>query len=241
MRSAQFTDRYRALETLLEKKYTGKSRKHTSAVMEYLSDPESRPVRDDLEVAREVRNIIMHNADDEGLPVVEPSSATLAALERAIDYIREPPLALTFSTPSEQLLCAHMNDPVIPLMRAMLKRGFSHAPVVYGETLTGIFSVGTIFSYVAAQPGIAIDEGTRVSQFSELLPFDGHAPEQFRFMDEQATYADVKQAFEERLERNHRLAAVFITDTGEQDRPLLGMITPWDALGRRGDVMIEQQ
>jgi hypothetical protein len=78
-----------------------------------------------------------------------------------------------------------------------------------------------------------IDESTRVSLFNELLPIDSHEPEQFRFMDGHATYEDIKQAFEERLGRNHRLAAVFLTDTGDGAHPLLGMITPWDALGKR--------
>lgn len=241
MRSSDFVDKYRAIESLLERKYSDRGSRHVSAVMEYLNDPESRPVRGELETAREIRNIIMHNADSDGLPVVEPSEATLATMGRIAEYIRKPPLALSFATPAEQMLCARANDQALPLMRAMLKRGFSHIPVLEGDSLAGVFSTATLFAYLAQRPDAPVGEDTRVSQFSEFLPLEAHEPEQFRFMDEHATYADVKLAFEQRRSRNHRLAAVFITDTGDPAKPLLGMITPWDALGKRGADISSQE
>ena len=233
MRSSEFAEKYRAIETLLERKYSDRTRRNSSAVMEYLADPESMPVRDDLNVAREIRNIIMHNTDADGLPVVEPSEAALTSLDIITEYIRKPPLALSFATPTGQMLCAHPNDPALAIMRAMTKRGFSHIPVIENDMLTGVFSTSTLFAFFTKYPDSQIGDQTRIDQFREFLPFSAHEPEQFRFMDEQATYADVKQAFEERQNRNQRLVAVFITDTGEVQRPLLGLITPWDALGKR--------
>ena len=229
--SARFVDTYRQIETMIEQRMAGRPRKHTSAIMEYLADAESRPVRADLQVAREIRNIIMHNADETGMPVIEPSQGAADALDRVLEYIKKPPLALTFATPAADILCVRINDLALPLMRAMKKRGFSHAPVMEGDRLVGVFSGQAMFSYITEKP-CEIDEKTRVSAFSEYLPLDRHEPEWYLFMDEAATYADVKQAFEDKRRRNSRLSAVFITATGEPDKPLLGMITPWDALGR---------
>ncbi|MDR1598775.1 MAG: hypothetical protein LBS11_02705 [Oscillospiraceae bacterium] len=231
MRHESFLALYRRLETILDRRM--QPRRQSSAVVAYLEDPESRPVRDDLEVCREIRNILTHNADSDGMPVVEPSEGIHGALERIIQYVNEPPPAMAFATAAEDLLCARTNESALNLMRAMNKRGFSHAPILSGERMTGVFSVGTVFAYALKQPGVGIFEDTPVSAFAALLPPDAHDPERFLFIDQRATYADVKQAFEARRERNSRLAALFITETGNMAEQLLGMITPWDVLGRR--------
>ena len=44
----------------------------------------------------------------------------------------------------------------------------------------------------------------------------------------------VRDAFERASERDSRLAAVFITENGKLDEPLMGMLTPWDVLGEKG-------
>ncbi|MDR2506124.1 MAG: hypothetical protein LBD16_08495 [Oscillospiraceae bacterium] len=232
--SARFVELYRCVETELEQRLSGRPRRHTSAVMEYLASPESRPVRADLDVAREIRNIIMHNADDNGEPVVEPSRGITDALSRVLDYINSPPLALTFATTASEILYARINDQALPLMRAMRKRGFSHVPIMDGERVNGVFSSQSLMSFISDNPSVVIDANTRLLTFEQYLPIDSHLPEQYRFMAEGATLADVKQAFEDKRERNSRLAAMFITRTGGASEPLLGMITPWDVLGGRG-------
>jgi len=96
-----------------------------------------------------------------------------------------------------------------------------------------VFSVSTVFSHLLRHPGFHPDEAAPLSLFADLLPVDRHG-ERFLFMDNGATYADVKHAFEEPPERGRRLAAVFLTETGDASQRLLGMATPWDVLGVRG-------
>ena len=47
-----------------------------------------------------------------------------------------------------------------------------------------------------------------------------------------ATYIEVRKRFEQVRGKNKRVAVIFITQDGRQDQPLLGMLTPWDVLGR---------
>ncbi len=54
----------------------------SSVIVRYLSDPESEPVRAQLDLCRELRNLLTHNADAEGEPVCEPSKAMLDTLYR---------------------------------------------------------------------------------------------------------------------------------------------------------------
>ena len=70
MRAETFLKMYRVLEGLLEDKY-GNS--NSSVVMDYINDPDSEPVRQRLNLCRELRNLLTHNAGSDGEPVCEPS------------------------------------------------------------------------------------------------------------------------------------------------------------------------
>lgn len=235
-RGEQFLRRFRDLEGILESKYNGKRRVGASVVIEYGADAESLPVRERLTLCREVRNILTHSAEIGGETVVEPAPALLTMLEQVIDYAQRPPLALEFATPQEQLLWADMNQRALEVMRAMDKRGFSHVPVLQKGELVGVFSMGTVFSYQIRDEGERpITPDTRIRDFQPWLPIDNHSQECYDFIDAEATYADVKQAFERIKRGGKRLAALFITRTGDPRESVLGMVTPWDVLGQRGN------
>ena len=235
MRSDEFLKWYKVLEGELERKYAGRKRTVNSVVMQYLADRESTPVKEKLDLCREVRNILSHNADEGGDAVVEPSQSLLDDLQEIITYVKRPPLAIHFMTPRDQMLTADLGQRVYEVMRAMERRGFSHIPVIGKSGLTGVFSVGTVFSYCMHDMGeVGIGHNARIRDFLRWLPLDSHEMECYGYVDEGATYADVKWEFE-RIKRNEkRLAVLFMTKTGKVDEPLMGMITPWDVLGERG-------
>ena len=115
----------------------------------------------------------------------------------------------------------------------MEKHGFSHVPVLEKGGISGIFSMRGVFSYVLKHGAIAQD--TRVRDFGELLQINRlGGGERFLLLSASATYHDVRAAFERAGERDSRLAAVFITENGKLDEPLMGMLTPWDVLGEKG-------
>ena len=223
---------YKVLEGELEDKYAGRPRTGNSIVMHYLADRESVPVKDKLNFCREVRNLLTHNGDAQGDPLIEPSEALIEELKQIIEYAKRPPLAIHFMTPRAQLLTADLGQRVYEVMRSMEKRGFSHIPVIGKGEFVGVFSIGTVFTYCARDMGDGgIEKQTRVRDFSAWIPIDKHVMECYGFIDENATYADVKWEFERIKRQEKRLAALFVTKTGSITEPLLGMITPWDVLG----------
>ena len=230
MRAQTFLELYRVLEGILEKKYDGKPRKNSSVVMEYLNDPESEPVRQQLNVCREIRNLLTHNADAQGGAVVEPSKAVLDSLYAAIDYVQSPQPALNYATRPDQILCTRYGENVLDLMRKMQKRGFSHVPVIHNGGINGVFSVHSVFDFLLKKGPFALNEQTRVTDFGRLLSLEKTEGERFLLLPRDAGYLDVRDAFERGRARNSRLVAVFITETGQAGEPLLGMLTPWDVL-----------
>ena len=86
-RSEAFLKLYRQLEGALEKRYAGQ-RVTSSVVAEYLRDPDSAPCRAELDLCREIRNLLTHNADGGGEAVVEPSQTMLDTLKGILDHAR---------------------------------------------------------------------------------------------------------------------------------------------------------
>lgn len=224
MRAETFLSMFRVLEGLLGQKYADQNRKCQSVVMAYLQDAESEPVRQQLDLCREVRNLLTHNADAQGGPIIEPSQALLDSLYDIISYVQKPQPALMFATRAEAILQAHPNDRALDVMRRMNRHGFSHAPVIDDGRICGVFSIGTVFA--RCLDGGEICPDTRIYEFGALTKLNTR----FMFMDERATYLDARVEFEKRSGRNNRLAAIFITSTGDENGALMGLLTPWDVM-----------
>ena len=93
-----FLDLYKQLEDELEDKYRNARRHFSSVVFEFAKDRESEPVRDKLDVCRQIRNLLAHTANLGGQPVAEPSWAVVEAMQEVLDFVRRPPLAIEFAT-----------------------------------------------------------------------------------------------------------------------------------------------
>lgn len=228
-RAEQFLKLYRILEGVLEKRFSG-AKQGSSVVMEYIKDADSEPFRHELNVCREIRNLLTHNADEAGEPLVEPSESILEALRNILKHASMPRFAVDYGTPREKILWAHPNDMVMDVMHRMSKHGFSHVPVLERGRVSGIFSPGILFAYLERVGLDALDRNARIAQIDEAMNMDRHGAERYLFMPENATIYQIRDAFEERSERNNRLSAVFITRNGSGDETLIAMLTPWDVL-----------
>lgn len=232
MKSDEFLNLYRTLEELLSEKYGEKTR-FGSVVVQFMNDREGKQFKDKLNLCREIRNLLSHHPEIDGESIVEPSQAMLDVLNEVIAYVKRPPLALDFATPYDNLLKVSPRQKILPVMKKMESRGFSHVPVIDNGEFVGVFSVGTIFMYISQNHLFEYAENMEIGDFDEFLPVDAHSTERFSFMPKTATAIDLKAAFEQTSQRSRRLAAIFITASGSKHDKLLGMITPWDVLGKK--------
>lgn len=228
-RSEMFLKMYRVLEGALEKRY-GSNRQSSSVVMEYMKDEDSEPYRYQLNVCREIRNLLSHNSDESGEPVVEPSEAILESLLEIVNHVTRPRLAIEYGTPFERILCAHANDYAFDVMHRMEKMGYSHVPVMEKGRITGVFSAGSLFGYLEKYGLDSLREDARIGQLKDQLDIQLRGARRYLFMPENATIVQARAAFEARHAKNARTSVIFITKNGTQGEPLLAMLTPWDAL-----------
>ena len=228
-RAQIFLRMYRVLEGILEKRYED-VKKTPSVVVRYLSEADSEPIRAELDTCREIRNILSHSADEEGNPLIEPSEAVLEQLAKILEYVQRPHLAMDLGTPADKLLSARMNDRIQDLMRHMSRKGFSHAPVLEHGQLIGVFSPMALFDWLERHGIAALTGDARVSWMRDVLNRDRNGAEKYRFLPKDATVYQARAAFEEEMGRNNRLSAVFITENGTGEEPILAMLTHWDVL-----------
>lgn len=226
--SELFLDLYKQLEDELENKYRNSRRKYSSVVIEYLRDDESTTMRNELDICREIRNILTHNANLEGVPIIEPSEPIIRALESILEYVRRPPLALDYATKGDQVMKAHLNQRVLRLMEVMDKNGFSHVPVMKEGQFCGVFSLGSVFMFIL-RGGKNITKETTLLDMGTQLKLEEH-PENYIFLPKTVSYMAARNKFIKPAGRGKRISVIFITETGDHNERLLGMLTPWDVL-----------
>ena len=229
-RSDRFLKLYRTLEGLLEKRYSGKRMNSGSVVMEYLHEADSEPCRTELDMCREIRNLLTHNTDEAGEPVVEPSEAVVQTLAKIVEYVQRPRLAKDCGTARDGILFAHPNDAALDVMRHMMRMGYSHVPVRDRTGLVGVFSAASLMRYVGDTGFEDLSDSLRIGELKNALDFDDDRSEKYAFFGPDTTLTTVRVAFEKRRERNNRLAVAFITADGTQHSDVLAMLTSWDVL-----------
>lgn len=230
MRSEIFLQKYRVLEGLLEKRYDGCKMHSSSVVMEFLRDANSDSVRVDLDLIRELRNLLTHNAGPDGCSIAEPSEEMIRRLDEIIEFVRKPRLALDYGTPASDILCAHANDRLFDVMRNMRKNGYSHVPIMQNGRICGVLSVKSVFDYLAENGAEGIDVDFRIADLGERIGLNRNSGDRYLFLPKNTNVEAVRSAFERFTEKNSRLSAVFISENGLPDEELICILTPWDVL-----------
>lgn len=229
-----FIELYKDLEELLEVKYSDGRKYSGSTVHRFYNDEEGKKWREELNVCREMRNMLSHHSRIGGEPVFEPSDAVIDVLRRIIDDVRNPPVAMSIATPANRLFTCGYSDSATEVIRKMKEQGYSHVPVTENGRLVGVFSVGTVFSVMEKYGGEHLSRDDCIRDFSEFLPVDRHLTETFGFVPDSAPFSSLKHRFTAKGPHSRRLAALFVTANGREDEKLLGMITPWDMIKGTG-------
>ncbi len=225
-----FLELYKNLEELLEVKYSDGRRYTGSTILRYYNDDEGKKWREELNVCREMRNMLSHHADIGGKPVFEPSDAVIAVMREIIEDVKNPPVAMSIATPREKLVSCSYSDRAEDVVRRMKERGYSHVPVIENGRLVGVFSVGTAFSMIVKYGSDSLHKDSTIRDFKEFLPIDKHETEKFGFVADSAPYSSLKYRFTAKGPRERRLAALFVTANGRENEKVLGIITPWDMI-----------
>lgn len=232
MRADVFLEIYREIEDLLEQKYSGKKLHYSSVVFEFLNSEDSKPIREKLDLCREIRNVLTHNSKLGGESVIEPSEAVLESLKECMEYIKKPPLAISYATNPENIMKVNFSANVLNTMGKMNKHGYSHVPVLDNNLFMGVFSTSTIFEYTLKNPENPINYKTTIRDLYRNIDIKSHS-DNYYFAPRDFSVLDARKIFERVEGKNKRISVIFITENGRKSERLLGLLTPWDLMRDR--------
>lgn len=230
-RANDFLELYKEVEEALKIRYMKHpNERFSNAVVRFTNSSEGRAFKEELNLCREVRNLLSHHARFDGEDAVEPSEKLIAFLRKLLHYLENPPEAGNIGTKTEFLLRATRGTRLLDIFEHMEKKGFSHVPILQEDRLFGVLSISTVFTYYKNRPDDLLGHDACVERLWDFLPPEKHANERFAFVEPSCSYEKLRSLFADGGPTKKRLAAVFVTANGKQDSRLLGMITPWDML-----------
>lgn len=125
----------------------------------------------------------------------------------------------------DDLLVAHMEDLVLPILEQMVENNFSYLPIINEENeCVEVFSAYVLMTYNSL--GKALDKRTTFADIYDVLQEDNVLHKNYVFKTIESPIHEVLSEFK-RTSTFHQ-DVVLITRYGIQHEPLLGMITAWD-------------
>lgn len=217
------------LESAVKARYGGTS--HGESVYVFLARrAEFKPYVKELDLIREVRNLIQHkDVEVKGKEAICVDEVLMDALREIIGLVQHPETVGDICT--RDLMTAGLSTPVKEVIDRMLDSSFSHIPVLDEQgKLLGIFSENTIFTRVAKEGLGALTESDCVRDFEPYLDIRDHVRDSFAFIAEGVATEQAVEQFKHRDKQGRRLAMLVVTRHGDPSEKVLGVLTPYDIL-----------
>lgn len=221
-----FLDTYRRLETVGEQ-YLGRDCRGR-VVAELSRLPQFAKYADELDCCREVRNLLSHEIKVDGQYAVVPGENTQELLERILAMMEHPQCVGDRMTRVDALLAVSGEQKVLEVMAEMQQRHLSHVPLLRYGRVSGIFGVDTVFQ--AVLNGMMISGTTVVSDLEAYLPLDKHGGHIYRFVPRLLPVEQAEERFHQGYSRSQKVRLLLVTEHGDPEERLLGLVTPYDLM-----------
>lgn len=183
-----------------------------------------------LNMIRVLRNSLVHELDMNAEQLVDVSDETIKFLQNLIDMITHPLTAIDIATKFKDLCyipIAEEEALLVDLVKRMRQKGFSQLPVLNSKfQLCGVFSANVLFDYVNRTQGDI--QNATLKDVLPLIPIDKHFSETYMFVNADMNVRDLLDKLTVAFERNDKNAMVFVTQSGMEREPLLGIIVESD-------------
>jgi CBS domain-containing protein len=218
--SDRFLGSFRAIEGELRRRAGGDRGLTFAELLRQGEDGVVRRYRLDLREFAELRNAIVHAADDTLL--AEPTDAAVERIEHIRSLMEAPPRLDTVlgrrkvaTTEPE----ARIRDAVLTMHR----NGFSQLPVYDDGACVGLLTAGGVAAWVARM--LEVNDGLlEEASVGEVLAYE-EDPDTCAFLPPSATVFDAMDLFLSHARRGHHLHAILITDGGRRDGRPLNIVT----------------
>lgn len=179
--------------------------------------------RDELDTVREVRNSIVHNNEYYFLP----SSSLYSLLEEILEKVIDSPKISDFI--DDNLMVIKEDTSIIKTIKDMKNHDYSQIPVVdQGGKYIELLTSNTIIRWMG---DLKVDQDNSFiihdAQIKEILKY-AEEEEVCEFISKDSKLDILIDKHESIIKAGNKIDAFLITEDGEKDEILLGIITNWE-------------
>lgn len=171
-----------------------------------------------------LRNVFSHG--DRSSYVAEVTEFAFKELENIINLLKNPPTA--YDVFKRDVYCAKSSDITDEVINKMKENIYTHVPIYEDGVLIGVFSETSLFDWLADN----IDKGNAKFNKQRMSIFNKkylNCKSNFcGYIKKDTNVFDIQKRFEDAILKKNRLGALFITDNGEKNKEIVGIITAWD-------------
>ncbi len=224
----EYIQKFKELEAAVKETY---GLKDWDSVTGFLSKQDGfKPYKEEIKYCQEVRNLLQHKQKIGGEYPIEPTKEMLVFLENTINKIKNRKKCGEIMIPRSRTFYKKKSDKIRGTVPKMRENSLSHVPILDERgSVCGVFSLFSFFNIMADRVS---SENSTFGDICEYIALDYHRTETYCFVSRKLYTDELKALFEKTYSGGKRLSMVFVTQNGKPDEKLLGIISPWDILGK---------
>lgn len=182
-----------------------------------------RRYKDDLKEYADLRNAIVHERSD-GHVIAEPNERAVSNFERIKQALLQPPKVIPRFQMTVKTRTA--DESIGPALADMHEGSFSQLPILKNGRVVALLTSETVVRWLASE----LENDLVSLQETPIQEVLGHVEDEdhYCFLPRSASLHEVIARFEEFTARGKDLDAILITDAGQPDQGLLGILTVYD-------------
>ncbi len=175
---------------------------------------------DIIQQASQIRNIIAHNND-----IVLPTDNFMNKFSDIVEKICNPLRVENIMIPFTKLKTVTRKNTIEDAIGLLKEHGYNTIPVIENNNLLGFFTEKSIFDYLTIYKNKTVDKTMTIADIMEVLDLDSDPRQYFVFIDRKLTVEDAYDHFDKNLKQRRELLLLLVTEHGERNEKLLGIVT----------------
>lgn len=174
---------------------------------------------DILRQASQIRNILSHNND-----VLIPSDQFLNQFRKIVNQICDPLKIENIMINLNDLKTADLNTAVGDVISMLKEYGYNTIPIIEKNQLMGVFTEKSVFDYLTMHKTKSISKQMKIKDILEAIDLNTDPRKYFDFIGRDASIHEAYDLFNKDLKSRRELLLLLVTEKGETDQALLGIV-----------------
>lgn len=223
-----FIEKYKELEATVRSVY--KIREEDS-ISYYLRHKEQfKKFADEIAYCQRVRNFIQHERKINDKFTVVPSDEMIKFVTDLIARIKNKPRCIEACVKVNDVYWCNYSSKVRIAIDIMRKNLYSQVPILEKGRVVGVFDMNSLFNFIADHGLCDIDSELDFGDIKKYIKLDDSKAKSYMFVKGSLYVDELEKMFEKSHSEHKKVSLAFVTDNGDPNEQLRGLITPWDIL-----------